>query len=98
VDIIYYFIEHPQKTGIFNVGTGCAHTWNELAQAIFAALNMSSKIEYFDMPESIRDKYQYFTQADLTKLTTSINTQHKFFEFKEAVRDYVGYLKEHAYL
>jgi ADP-L-glycero-D-manno-heptose 6-epimerase len=98
VDIIYYFIEHPQKTGIFNVGTGCAHTWNELAQAIFAALNMPTKIEYFDMPESIRDKYQYYTQADLTKLNTSVNTQHKFFEFKEAVRDYVSYLKDHAYL
>ena len=97
VDIVYYFIEHPQKTGIFNVGTGCAHTWNTLAQAIFAALDMPTDIEYFDMPLSIRDKYQYYTQADLGKLEkTGVN--HKFLDFSEAIKDYVGYLKNRAYL
>ena len=97
VDIVYYFIEHPKICGIFNVGTGCAHTWNDLARAIFSALNMPTNIEYFDMPQAIRDKYQYFTQADLAKLEgTGVN--HKFFEFSEAVKDYVGYLKDHAHL
>jgi ADP-L-glycero-D-manno-heptose 6-epimerase len=97
VDIVCYFLEHPKKTGIFNVGTGCAHTWNELAQAIFSALEMPVNIEYFDMPSSIRDKYQYFTQADLTKLETA-GLNHNFFEFNEAVKDYVGYLRNHTYL
>jgi len=97
VDIAYYFIEHPQKTGIFNVGTGCAHTWNELARGIFSALNMPARIEYFDMPDAIRDKYQYFTQADLGKLERQ-DVNHKFFQFNEAVKDYVGFLKNHSYL
>ena len=56
-----------------------------------------TRIEYFDMPEAIRDKYQYFTQANLDKLKrTGIN--HKFFEFPDAVRDYAGFLKNHSCL
>lgn len=97
VDIVYYFIEHPEKTGIFNVGTGCAHTWNELAYALFSALDIPVNIEYFDMPESIKDRYQYYTQADLSKLGKA-GLNYKFFEFNEAVRDYVDFLKDHAYL
>lgn len=97
VDIVYYFIEHPEKTGILNVGTGSAHTWNELAQGIFAALDIPADIEYFDMPPSIREKYQYYTQADLGKLRRA-GVNHNFFEFNDAVKDYAGYLKNHAYL
>ncbi len=97
VDIVYYFIEHPRKAGIFNVGTGCARTWNELARAIFSALDMPANIEYFDMPQSIKDKYQYYTQADLGKLEKA-GINHKFSEFNEAVKDYVGFLKNHSYL
>jgi len=97
VDIVYHFIEHPKKTGIFNLGTGSAHTWNELAKGLFAALDMPLRIEYFDMPEEIRDKYQYFTQAELTKLKEA-GVNHKFFKFAEAVKDYAGYLKNHAHL
>ena len=97
VDIVYDFIEHPKRCGIFNVGTGCAHTWNKLARAIFSALDMPARIEYFDMPEAIRDKYQYFTQADLNKLQAA-GVNHNFSEFSQAVKDYVGYLKNHAYL
>lgn len=97
VDIVYHFIEHPRKTGIFNVGTGSAHTWNELAEAIFSALDIPANIEYFDMPPTIRSKYQYFTQADLRKLENTGLT-HNFFDFKEAVKDYVGFLKNQTYL
>jgi ADP-L-glycero-D-manno-heptose 6-epimerase len=97
VDIVCHFIEHPRKTGIFNVGTGCARTWNELARAIFSALDMPANIEYFDIPESIRDKYQYYTQADLNKLEKA-GLRHSFLEFNEAVADYVGFLKIQAYL
>lgn len=97
VDIVYYFIEHRKICGTFNVGTGCAHTWNDLARAIFSALNMPTNIEYFDMPQALRDKYQYFTQADLAKLEgTGVN--HKFFGFAEAVKDYASFLKTHSHL
>ncbi|MCG2742247.1 MAG: hypothetical protein L6300_18705, partial [Syntrophaceae bacterium] len=87
----------PKKTGIFNVGTGCARTWNELARAIFSALDMPASIEYFDMPQSIKDKYQYYTQADLGKLENA-GINHKFSGFNEAVKDYAGFLKNHSYL
>jgi len=97
VDVVYHFIQNPEKTGIFNLGTGCAHTWYELAQALFSALDIPLKIEYIDMPEEIRDKYQYYTEADLTKLRKA-GVNHRFFEFNEAVADYVGYLKNGANL
>jgi ADP-L-glycero-D-manno-heptose 6-epimerase len=97
VEVVYYFVQHPQKCGIFNLGTGRARTWNDLAKAIFSALKIKPQIEYFDMPLSIRDKYQYFTQADLTKLKrTGCNL--KFLSLEDAVKDYVSFLKRHAYL
>ncbi len=68
VNIMWWLAENPQASGIFNVGTGFARTWNDLARAVFAAMGLNPDIEYIDMPESIRDKYQYFTQADMTKL------------------------------
>jgi ADP-L-glycero-D-manno-heptose 6-epimerase len=97
VDIVYYFIEHPDKHGIFNVGAGNARSWNDLAKCLFAALDKPAQIEYIDMPEQIRDKYQYFTQADLSKLRRAGYTQ-QFHTLEEAVADYSGYLKNHAYL
>ena len=97
VELTYRFIEQPKTTGIFNLGTGLAHTWNELARAIFSALDLPLKIEYFDMPEAIRDKYQYFTEARMDKLKRA-GLKPNFFEFDQAVKDYVGYLKNHAYL
>jgi ADP-L-glycero-D-manno-heptose 6-epimerase len=97
IEIVYYFIEHPDKKGIFNVGSGNARTWNDLAKALFSALDMKPVIEYIPMPEEIRDKYQYFTQADLTKLKKT-GLEHKFFTLEDAVSDYVGYLKNNSYL
>ncbi len=97
VELVYYFLEHPNKTGIYNVGTGTAKSWNDLARALFLALGMEDNIEYFDMPEVLRGKYQYFTQADPGKLKKAAPA-HKFFELKNAVKDYVGYLEKEAYL
>jgi ADP-L-glycero-D-manno-heptose 6-epimerase len=97
LETIYYFIKHPDKKGIFNLGTGIARSWNDVAKALFSALGLEPKIEYFDMPQELRDQYQYFTQADLTKLKkTGLN--HKFFTLEDAIKDYVGYLKNHSYL
>ena len=91
------FLEDRKTCGIFNLGSGSARTWNELARAIFAALSLPLKIEYFEMPVEIRDKYQYFTEADLTKLRRA-GVEHKFFDFAAAVKEYVGFLSSHSHL
>lgn len=97
VAIVYYFITHPAKKGIFNVGSGTARSWNELAAALFAALGMKPEIRYIEMPPAIRDKYQYFTEADLTKLRKA-GCRHAITPLGEAVKDYVGYLAGRSYL
>ncbi len=74
--------------GIFNIGSGTSHTWNELARAICAALGREPRIEYMAMPEALRDKYQYFTQANIGKLLSTGYTQ-PITPFDDAVRDYV---------
>jgi ADP-L-glycero-D-manno-heptose 6-epimerase len=97
VDIVYYFLEHKNKKGIFNVGSGKARSWNDLAKAMFGALSLKPDIEYIEIPRDLRDKYQYFTQADLRKLKKT-GCKHKFYSLEEAVKDYVGYLKDGSYL
>ncbi|MFA6431087.1 MAG: ADP-glyceromanno-heptose 6-epimerase [Candidatus Margulisiibacteriota bacterium] len=68
VDLMYAFYLNGSVKGIYNVGTGKARSWNDLASAIFSALNLPVNIEYIDMPENLKEKYQYFTEADLNKL------------------------------
>lgn len=97
VELVYYFLKRPNKAGIYNIGTGNARTWNDLANALFSALGMKTNIEYFDMPEVLKGKYQYFTQADLGKLKKAA-PRHKFFDLKDAVKDYVGYLEKDEHL
>ena len=75
VDIVIQLLDSSAASGLYNAGTGTARTFNSLAAAIFAALNQSQIIEYFDMPETLIDSYQYFTQADMHKL---ISTGYKF--------------------
>lgn len=78
--------------GLFNVGSGRAHTWVELVNAIFAALDLTPNIEFVDMPEHLQSKYQYYTCADVSKLRT-VGYKDELFTLSEAVRDYVqGYL------
>jgi len=97
VEVMYHLFRNPQKTGIFNLGTSCARSWNDLAYAIFAAVDKKPVIKYIDMPEGLREKYQYFTQADMAKLKGT-GYDLKFRSLEESVRDYAGYLKEDAYL
>jgi ADP-L-glycero-D-manno-heptose 6-epimerase len=79
---------NPASNGIFNIGSGRARTWNELACAVFAALGREPRIEYIDMPESIRGKYQYFTQADIRKLLAT-GYDLPITSLEDAVCDYV---------
>src|SRR3989338_1017430 len=71
VDVVLYFEKNLNINGIFNVGTGEARSWNDLARALFSAVGKKPRIEYFDMPENLRARYQYFTQADISKLRES---------------------------
>src|SRR5258708_22108108 len=58
----------PSARGLFNLGSGQARTWNELASAVFSALKTPPRVEFIEMPETLRDKYQYFTEANIEKL------------------------------
>ncbi|MBI1936719.1 MAG: ADP-glyceromanno-heptose 6-epimerase [Ignavibacteriales bacterium] len=98
VDMTLYFWEHPDKNGIFNVGTGKAQTWIELVTALFNALSKPVKIDFVDMPEDIREKYQYFTEANLTKLKQA-GYDKSISNVEDGVNDYVkNYLLNEAYL
>ncbi len=94
IDLMWQFYQAPHIKGIYNLGAGKARTWNDLAKAIFTALNLPVNIEYIDMPKEIKDKYQYFTQADLTKLK-STGLKYNPLPLEESVKDYViNYLEK----
>ncbi|HMK25047.1 MAG TPA: ADP-glyceromanno-heptose 6-epimerase [Chitinophagaceae bacterium] len=76
------------NNGIYNLGTGKARTFNDLANATFTAMGKEAVIEYIDMPEDIRDKYQYFTEADMNKLRKAGFTK-EFYTLENGVSDYV---------
>lgn len=85
------------NNGLFNLGTGKARSFNDLEKATFAAMGKEADIEYIDMPEDIRDKYQYFTEADITKLRNA-GYKQPFTSLEEGVRDYVtNYLSPKKY-
>ncbi len=74
--------------GLYNVGSGQTHTWNELAQAVFDAVGRASQIDYIEMPEGLRERYQYHTQADLQKLS-ELELGYQKYSLREGVFDYV---------
>jgi ADP-L-glycero-D-manno-heptose 6-epimerase len=88
VDVLFWWMHHRKDSGIYNLGTGKARTFNDLAKAVFSALNIPEMIEYIDTPSDIRDKYQYFTEADMNKLR-SIGYEKPFMSLEDAVNDYV---------
>jgi ADP-L-glycero-D-manno-heptose 6-epimerase len=93
-----FFYDNPSIGGLYNIGTGVARSWNDLAKAVFAAMGKEPKIEYVDMPDILRDKYQYFTQADMSKLRAA-GYKHKSPSLEDAVKDYVkNYLAKSDYL
>ncbi len=93
-EVIWWLLENREVTGIFNLGTGHARTWKDLTRAVFAAMGVEPKIEYIEMPESIRQQYQYFTEAKMDKLL-SIGCPVQFSLLEDAVSDYViNYLEK----
>jgi ADP-L-glycero-D-manno-heptose 6-epimerase len=92
VRMTLWLAENEQATGLFNLGNGTARTWLDLGNSIFSALGQESNIEFVDMPEILRDKYQYFTEATIEKLR-SCGYRDNLFSLEESVSDYVtGYL------
>ena len=92
VDMTLALAADPAASGLYNVGSGVASTWLELANALFAAMGREPAVEFVDMPEDIRDKYQYYTRADIGKLRGA-GYDAPVTPLGEAVRDYVtGYL------
>lgn len=67
-NVIDFFLAHREHSGIYNVGTGEARTFIDLARAVFAALGKEPKIEFIEMPEQFKKQYQYFTEANMTRL------------------------------
>ncbi len=99
VDVMWWLLQHPEVGGIFNLGTGKSATWNELARAVFAAMELPVHIEYIDMPETLRGKYQYFTEAGMDRLRQA-GYSRSFHSLAEGAEDYVRqYLQaENPYL
>ncbi len=98
VDMTLFFLDNPQTRGLFNIGTGKARSWNDMVKAVFAAMGRKPNIEYIDMPESIRNQYQYFTQAEVTKLRKA-GCRKQTISLEDAIKDYVqNYLQKDGYL
>lgn len=96
VEILFRLFSDPSKKGIFNLGTGKARSWNELARGLFKVLGINGRIEYVDMPEVLREKYQYFTEAGMEKLNSIM--KYDFRSLEDGIRDYAGYLAQRDYL
>lgn len=97
VSVCMYLMTNSPDSGIYNLGSGKARTFLDLTKATFKAMGKEENISFIDTPEDIRDKYQYFTEADMSKLIESGYNQ-KFYSLEEGVEDYVkNYLSEHNY-
>ena len=93
VEVCYFLYQQNFPNGLYNLGTGKARTFLDLATNTFLAMDLSPNISFIDTPEDIRDTYQYFTEADMTKLK-SIGYQQEFYSLEDGIKDYVQqYLK-----
>ena len=96
VDVILFMMEKRPQSGLYNLGTGKARAFKDLVSSTFGAMGLDPKISFIDTPEDIRDKYQYFTEADMTKLKAAGYSKH-FTALEEGVSDYVSnYLNDNA--
>jgi len=97
IEVCIFLKDKSPESGIYNLGSGKARTFLDLATNTFHSLNLNPSISFVDTPEDIRDKYQYFTEADMSKLVSAGYTK-PFHTLEEGVKDYVGnYLSGHFY-
>ncbi len=88
VDVVLWLLDRPAVNGLFNCGTGEARSWNDLAAAVFATLGREPRLDYIEMPDHLRGKYKYHTQADLAKLRRA-GYDRPFTRLEDGIRDYV---------
>ena len=94
VNVNLWFMDHPDKTGIFNVGTGRSQTFNDIANAVIA-WHKKGKIKYIPFPDHLKGRYQSFTQADISNLL-DIGYNRSFRIVEEGVKDYLNWLTDKA--
>ncbi len=92
VDVCVFLMHHRKDSGIYNLGSGKARTFNDLVKAVFVALNKPATIEYIDTPEDIRHTYQYFTEAKMGKFS-KIGYSKSFFQLEIGIEDYINSIK-----
>lgn len=98
VTVTLWFLEHPSLAGVYNVGTGQARSWNDVARAMFAAVGKPADIRYVAMPPALTGKYQYFTQADITKLRAA-GFKEPFMSIEDSISEYItDYLMSNKHL
>ena len=86
VDMVLFLLERKNLTGLYNIGSGKAETWNQLASAAFAAMGREVKINYIEMPEHLKGKYQYYTCADMAKMRAAGYTKEPT-SLEDAIKD-----------
>ncbi len=89
IDVIMWLMDNLEVSGLFNLGTGRAQTWLELMGALYAAVGRELRVEWKDTPEEVRDRYQYFTQAEMGRLRAA-GYERPFRTVEEGVADYVA--------
>ncbi len=95
--VCHWLMEQQPASGLYNVGTGKARTFNDQVTAIFTSVGMPVQIEYIDTPADIRDKYQYFTEADMSKLQKA-GYSRSFYSLEDGIAEYVkNFLVKKAY-
>ncbi|MBR7156083.1 MAG: ADP-glyceromanno-heptose 6-epimerase [Lentisphaeria bacterium] len=98
VAMVEFLFNHSSAAGLYNIGSGVPDSWNHLVRAAFAALQLPEKIEYIDMPEHLRDRYQYYTCAKIDKLR-ALGYDREVTSLDEAVKDYlVNYLETERFM
>ncbi|MBO0933669.1 ADP-glyceromanno-heptose 6-epimerase [Fibrella aquatilis] len=98
VEVCLFLMHHRRNSGIYNLGSGIARPFLDLANNTFAAMGLQPQIEFIDTPADIRDKYQYYTQANMAKLR-SIGYERPFYTLEAGIHDYVQtYLQSGSYL
>jgi ADP-L-glycero-D-manno-heptose 6-epimerase len=88
VDVVLWLLDNQGTSGLFNLGTGAARTFLDLAHAVYGALGAEPNIEFIDTPVSIRDRYQYFTEAPMARLRGA-GYGNPFTSLEDGVADYV---------
>lgn len=91
--IMHWFLKNPSVSGIYNLGSGVSRTWKDLAKSVFSAMNVKEDIRFIEMPENLRNQYQYFTEAPIQKLVKA-GYSEPMTSLEDGVREYVEWLNQ----